>query len=154
MKLKHLFGSVFLTPKEKVENILKKYQIENYTINTDLSVDVDGNIDFRFADLKIIPAKFGKVTGSFNCSNQQLTTLQGCPKEVGGDFYCYNNNLTSLEGAPKEVGGDFSCENNKLETLQGCPRDIGGEFNCSKNPHLKSLDGVGNVGEQIISDIS
>jgi len=59
-----------------------------------------------------------------------------------------------LEGAPKEVGGDFSCENNKLETLQGCPRDIGGEFNCSKNPHLKSLDGVGNVGEQIISDIS
>jgi hypothetical protein len=52
--------------------------------------------------------------GHFSCSdNSSLTSLEGCPKEVGGYFWCYSNSsLTSLKGCPKEVGGDFYCYNN------------------------------------------
>ena len=33
-------------------------------------------------------------------------------KEVGGSFNCSHNQLTSLEYAPKEIGGDFNCNDN------------------------------------------
>ena len=51
-----------------------------------------------------------KVTGNFDCGNNNLTSLKGSPKHVGDDFDCYNNNLTSLEGAPKHVGSSFWCD--------------------------------------------
>jgi hypothetical protein len=50
-----------------------------------------------------------------------LTTLEGCPKEVG-DFLCKNNQLTSLEFCPTEIGGDFSCRDNKF------PKDFDDSF--------------------------
>ena len=31
---------------------------------------------------------------------------------VGGNFSCWNNQLTSLQGAPTEVGGHFFCKDN------------------------------------------
>ena len=71
--------------------------------------------------------------GDINCSNQNLTSLEGAPEEVGGSFYCYDNELTSLEGAPRIVGGDFSCSDNKLTSLKGAPEKVGGRFWC-KNP--------------------
>ena len=54
------------------------------------------------------------VTGYFDCSNNNLTSLEGAPKEVGGDFDCSDNKLISLEGAPKEVGGGFDCYDNPV----------------------------------------
>ena len=55
--------------------------------------------------------------GSFSCTNNNLTSLEGAPREVKGDFNCSDNNLTSLEGAPREVKGDFYCYNNNLTSL-------------------------------------
>ena len=48
--------------------------------------------------------------GSFDCRNNNLTSLEGSPKIVKGDFYCANNKLTSLEGIPfqKHNFTDFS----------------------------------------------
>ena len=118
-----------------IDSICQKYGIENYTINEDGSIDVDGNVDLSFRNLSKLPLKFGRVSGDFYCDRNQLTTLEGCPKEVGGNFWCYNNNLTSLEGCSSDVivGGYFDCCNNKLTTLEGCPREVGGEFYCSNN---------------------
>jgi hypothetical protein len=62
MKLKQLFES---TSKQEVESILKKYKITNYTINDDLSVDVDGDVDLSHKMLSSIPVNFGKVSGGF-----------------------------------------------------------------------------------------
>ena len=59
------------------------------------------------------PIKFWN--GNFNCSYNQLTSLEGAPSEVGGYFWCSYNQLTTLEGAPKEVSGDFTCYNNKKQ---------------------------------------
>ena len=107
-------------------------------------------IDGKKRSIQLYDANGNKLDGEnavwkgyFDCSNNQLTTLEGAPKEVGGDFYCFHNpGLTSLEGAPKEVCGGFSCSNNQLTTLEGAPKEVGGYFDCSNNPGLTSLKGA------------
>ena len=117
-----------------MDAICKKYGIKNYAINPDGTVDVDGNVNLFGKVLKELPLKFGKVSGYFVCSHNQLTTLKGSPKVIGGYFNCGYNQLTTLEGAPKEVGGDFFCGNNQLTTLEVAPKEVGGDFDCSYNP--------------------
>ena len=122
---------------EDIESICRRYRITNYTINPDGTVDVDGNVDLgaepSLLISKRLPIKFGKVSGNFSCSDNQLTSLDGSPTTVGGHFYCMSNKLITLEGGPKEVGGAFFCNNNQLISLEGCPS----EFNfiyCKWNP--------------------
>ena len=105
-------------------------------------VDVDGDFNCRYSGLKnLMGVRFGSVSGNFDCSNNQLTSLEGAPQEVGKDFDCYSNQLTSLEGAPQEVGRDFSCENNKLTSLEGAPQEVEKDFDCYDNK-LTSLEGA------------
>ena len=151
--MKQLFESQFPTSKEEVNEVLKKYKIENCTINDDLTVDVDGDVDIYDGNLIFLPVKFGKVGGYFNCSCNGLVSLWGSPSEVGGSFDCSDNQLTSLIGAPREVGLDFYCRNNNLTTLKGAPREVGRRFICRNNPNLTSLDGIGNVEGEIRSDL-
>jgi hypothetical protein len=119
---------------EDIDSICKKYGIENYTINPDGTVDVDGDVYLHDNRLSKLPIKFGRVSGYFDCNFSRLTTLEGSPKWVGSNFYCNNNNLTTLEGAPSYVGGSFNCMYNKLITLEGVPKSIGWSFQCGYNP--------------------
>ena len=120
--------------EEEIKKICKKYKIENYTINPDESIDVDGDVDLSHRKLSKIPLNFNKVSGNFWIhNNNNLTSLEGCPKEVGKWFSCSDNNLTSLEGCPKFVDGRFSCSNNKLTSLEGCPNIIYSDFECAYN---------------------
>ena len=107
--------------------ICEKYNIENYTINDDGSIDVNGDVDLYNCNLTELPLRFNKVTGYFHCGGNKLTSLKGCPKWVGGFFYCTNNNLTSLEFSPDYVGGFFNCSGNHL-TDNYCDTEIGGNF--------------------------
>ena len=105
-------------------------------------VDVDGSFDCRGQMLSGFKGvQFGKVGGYFYCANNQLTTLEGAPREVRGDFYCSDNQLTTLEGAPQKVGGGFWCSDNQLTSLEGAPRKVGGDFRGHKN-QLTSLEGA------------
>jgi hypothetical protein len=81
------------------------------------------------------------VADSFDCSQNKLTSLVGCPKKVGNNFYCEYNLLTSLEGAPEMIGGTFNCFKNKLITLLGSPNKISGNFYCYNN-ELTTLEGA------------
>ncbi|MCK9477779.1 MAG: hypothetical protein M0R46_17840 [Candidatus Muirbacterium halophilum] len=127
------------TNTSEIEAICKKYNIKNYIINEDDSIDVDGNVDLSHEKLKVLPLKFRKVSGNFDCGYNQLTSLEGAPQSVGGDFSCYNNQLASLEGAPQSVGGDFSCSSNQLISLEGAPKRVGDKFWCYSN-NLKNID--------------
>ncbi len=137
----------FLNLHLKQRLICSKYGIKNYTINSDGSIDVNGNVDLSMKYLTSLPLKFNRVTGNFKCiglyweSNAKLTTLEGSPRIVGGDFLCSQNQLTSLEGAPEEVGGNFQCIYNELTSLQGAPKKVGGDFYCEYN-RLTSLEGA------------
>ena len=107
--------------------ICKQYGIENYTINSDGSIDVAGDVDLWGKSLTELPLTFNKVTGYFNCGYNNLTSLKGCPRWIGGNFDCGNNRLASLEFSPDYVGGHFWCEWNRL-TDNLCDTEIGGYF--------------------------
>jgi hypothetical protein len=83
----------------------QKY-LKNYTINPDGTIDVSGDVKLygKLGNMEKLPVKFGKVFGSFDCSYNKLTTLEGCPTYVGGYFNCHSNKLSTLEGCPNYVG--------------------------------------------------
>jgi hypothetical protein len=119
------------TDPKKIEiiNLCRLYNIRNYTINDDYSIDVDDNVDLSSKGLEKIPLKFNKVTGYFNCMANSLTNLENAPKWVDRNFMCqhqYNGSFTSLKGAPEHVGFRFDCHNNpNLISLEGLPSFIG-----------------------------
>jgi hypothetical protein len=100
--------------KNKIDALCKQYKIRNYTINSDGSIDVTGSVNLSGGDFTSIPLKFNKVKGDFDCANNNLTSLEGCPKVVTGYFFCQNNKLTSLNYCPKKVGIIFDFNNNSL----------------------------------------
>ncbi|MCK9475613.1 MAG: hypothetical protein M0R46_06835 [Candidatus Muirbacterium halophilum] len=128
------------TNTSEIEAICEKYNIKNYIINEDDSIDVDGVVDLSHEKLKVLPLKFRNVSREFDCNSNQLTTLEGSPQNVGGNFKCNDNQLTTLEGAPQRVGGEFDCSYNKLTSLVGSPKSVGGGF-YSYNNQLISLVG-------------
>lgn len=120
---------------------LDSMNIKNYTINKDLTVDVDGSINISYKKLNKIPIKFNIINGDFVCSNNKLKNLIGCPNIVKKTFSCNDGELTSLEGCPKEVGKIFWIANNKLTSLENCPTSVGGRFWGQLNP-LESIKGL------------
>ncbi len=138
-----------MTPSE-IHKICKEHDIRKYTINDDMSISVNGNVDLSYKNLKSIPIKFKEVGGGFYCSNNQLTSLKGCPETVGGSFYCSNNQLTSLEGCPETVSGYFYCGYNQLTSLEYYPGTVGGVFYCGHN-QITNFDGLPEFFERPIS---
>lgn len=159
--------------KEDLEDMLVSYSIENYIINDDGTIDVNGDVDLYGLHLKKIPFKFGKVLGNFKCNSNELESLEGCPYYVGRVFNCSQNNLHTLIGSPKFVGYNFICRvnylkdligspievcgsflvsNNDLKSLEGMTSEIGSDFNCYNNRDLKELDSVSNIEGNIYCD--
>src|SRR5271157_4889272 len=114
---------------------LDTYEVTNYVINDDLTIDVKGDVYLSYKNLTKFPdfIKFNHVSGYFSCDNNQLTNLVGCPSSVGDSFYCSYNQLTSLVGCPSSTGGSFACDNNQLTSLVGCPSSVDGDFCCYDN---------------------
>ena len=134
----------------EIEEICREYNIRNYTINEDGSIDVDEDVDLESKRLTELPLNFNEVTGNFYCNGNNLTTLKGSPKYVGGGFYCSHNYLTSLEFGPIEVDGIFNCSKNKLTSLEFSPEKIGFDFSCCNNPKLTNLYGISdNIGQYL-----
>lgn len=126
-------------------------------------VDIEG--DFKLKNnTHFIPVNFGVVSGYFSCSSRKLSTLEGCPVEVGDAFNCSEARLTSLVGGPQRVGGSyhcnknnltsllgaplsvksFDCSNNQLESLENGPQEVRDSFRCSSN-YLKTLQGAPQI---------
>jgi len=124
-----------------IKEICEKYGIQNYTINNDGSIDIDGNVDLYYRNLTELPLRFNYVSGYFSCNNNKLTSLLGSPKSVGGNFYCDNNELTSLKGGPQSVGGHFDCGYNQISSLEGGPQSVG-DFYCFNNPIHEKLGDI------------
>lgn len=146
--------------KDRIDSICKLYNITDYTINSDGTIDVNGSVVMTRRKLKQLPLKFGTVSEYFICSGNALTSLYGAPTKVGEDFDCGSNFLTNLEYAPIEVGGNyvcgfnnltdligspsithknFLCVSNLLTSLNGCPEEIHGDMHIGNNRHLQTL---------------
>ncbi len=60
MKYLRLFESF-----ENIDEICKKYNITNYTINKDGTIDVNNYVDLENKKLKKLPLNFNKINGWF-----------------------------------------------------------------------------------------
>ncbi len=125
---------IYTRKYKDIEDLLEKYNIYKYTINDDLSVDVDGMVDLYDKGLTKMPVKFRNASGDFYCNGNKLTSLEGCPEEVSGNFFCGHNQLTSLKYCPASVSGDFSCVANEIVKLDFIPDYVGGDFYIENNP--------------------
>jgi hypothetical protein len=107
------------------------YDIDPYTGVVNVNSDVNLN---NMKNVQVLPVRFGKVTGRFDCALSSLTTLKGCPHTVGNVFTCAGTDITSLVGAPTYVGNSFYCHDTHITSLAGVSKyftKIGGEFYCS-----------------------
>ena len=110
--------------EQEIHDICEKYDITNYTINPDGSIDVHNSVDLNGKVLTKIPIKFNNVYGNFDCSYNNLTSLENSPKWIKVSFFCIENSLTSLEGCPiSDMHYYFG--DNPLESLNG----FNGDYN-------------------------
>ena len=132
--------------RKQIDRICKEYNIQNYTINDDLSIDVYTNVNLSILGLKELPLNFNVVFGYFNCNMNNLTTLKGSPKICHESFYCSQNNLTSLKYLPENIAGYLDLSYNELTNLYGINK-VNGLIILYQNP-LESLDGYdGDYGK-------
>lgn len=145
--MKFLKRFKYLFTHKEIVKICDKYNINNYHINDDGTVDINGNVLIMFKHkMEKLPLKFGKVTGSFCVESNALRSLEGCPYYVGKDFQCRYNRLTTLEQGPDFVGGNYYCRNNNLTSLRGIPENI--KFlNIDDNPISKYWEQVSSYYE-------
>jgi hypothetical protein len=130
-----------LKTKKEIQLWLDTYNIQNYIINDDLTVDVDGQVRLFNKKIHEFPFQFGIIKGDFMLSRNQLTSLKGCPHTVHGSFDCSHNKLINLEYCPKVVYEDFHFQGNRVKELDYMPDIVSGSFKCGINP-INSLDGI------------
>ena len=86
---------MLLRKKEDIEAWLNEYHVQNYELIEDKKygyvVNVNGNVDLKNRKLRSIKIKFNEVNGFFDCSENQLKLLKGCPEIVNRGFSCNNN---------------------------------------------------------------
>ena len=127
----------------EIDDICYQYDIINYKINKDKTIDVYDHVDIIKTNLTEIPLNFNVVTGNFLFECNTLKSLKGSPKRVDGFFDVSYLNLKSLKYSPEYVGGDLSLEGNKLTTLKNIPKTKGQLFLHENN--LRTFNYLENV---------
>lgn len=132
--------------KYKIHNICKKYEIKNYTINSDGSIDVHDSVYLNGRNLTEIPLQFNYVWGSFHCHNNKLTSLKGSPKRLLGQYFqCQDNQLTDLEYFP--IVEDYTRSSvgmNPLKSISGYNGNID-LLSCENKDRLMRKQKLNNI---------
>src|SRR5271157_6515237 len=70
--------------KELIKKWLDEMDVEKYVINRDFTIDVFGSVYLYEKELEKFPdyIQFADIHGSFECGENKLTTLKGCPTYV------------------------------------------------------------------------
>lgn len=131
-----------LTNSTQIQAWLEKMQIKYYSIEPNLTVNVEQNVNLKAMNLSAIPVQFGEVKGAFIIQNNQLTSLKGVPHIIHGSFNCSGNKLEKLDYLPQKIKKNFSCDSNQLKTLEGLEKvEIAGSISCTLN-QLQDLKGL------------
>ena len=139
--------------------MIKKY---NQYIKESINLDIDpyGEEDWDEDNLLSV-LQIARRTGlpydqitQLNCSNNQLTNLEGIENLTNLVYLsCWNNQLTSLEGIENLIDLEYlSCERNQLTSLDGIENLINLKYLYCQNNQLTSLEGIEKLTNlQIIS---
>jgi hypothetical protein len=121
-------------------NVDRPLTVQDFDITEDGVVNVNVNCYMRRRTQDgRLPVQFGTIDGDFSLASMRIVSLEGSPQVVEGNFDCSFNQLTSLQHCPQSVM-DFDCSNNPLTTLQWCPR-VPAELLCD-NAQLRDLTSV------------
>jgi hypothetical protein len=117
----------------KIKEWLEKNSeyIEDYHINSDLSIDVHHRVnleEFCYNE-KMLPSyiKFNIIDGDF-VAPFTFISMRGFPKHIKGDFLFSNNRLTSLKHMPKIIDKDCCLRGFSREKLRKASKIKGGLF--------------------------
>ncbi len=99
--------------KKLIKSFCNRFNIKNYSINLDGSIDVYGLVNLDGYIDEELQIKFNIVSGYFFCSNSKINSFKNFPNFIGGEFDCYWNPLESLDGL-KIPYKNFYCINKKL----------------------------------------
>ncbi len=145
---------VDLTEKDDIIKWLNKNNVKNFEITQDNEINVKGpvNLAAKLENLSKLPVVFNKVEGNFDISDNELTSLEGCPKVVLKDFICLKNEIKTLKGSPKQVDGNFIIIHNHINSFKHSPKIVKGDYICSHNP-AKNLDGINTVEGDIFTNV-
>lgn len=131
-----------------IESKCNFYNIEDYSINNDLTIDVGMNNNFgvhiQNNNLEELPLNFRDVHGDFNCSINKLKDLKGCPLNVFGNFRAIDNSIDTLKYFPKYIEINANLTGNSLTSLEGISKDIGYGILLAKNK-IESLEYIQNT---------
>ena len=88
---------------------------------------------------------FTTCYGTFDCSECDIESLEGCPQWVK-NFLCSGCNfIKDLKGGPQTVRGGYTCDScNTLKNLEGSPREVI-NFTCSECSILSDLKGAPKI---------
>ena len=126
--------------KKEIQQICREYNINNYYINDDMSVNVNESVSFYRKRINKIPINFNIVRGDFDCGANNLEYLNtNIPERVGANFFCDKNQLKELNNIPKYVRGSFQCHQNNIERIDDLSNYIGQEINYDNN-NIRTLD--------------
>lgn len=124
---------------ELIYDTLLSLGMYDFKILNDLTVNVLHDVNLKKRGLTRLPLHFNKIEGYFDCSENNLISLEGSPKEVAGFFDCSSNQLTSLIGAPKKTLS-IKCQDNALTSLEGVPQNM--QFCLCSNNQINTLKGL------------
>jgi len=141
-----------------IEEWLKDHEVYNYTINDDMTIDVEGTVDFTNRGAKIYDGlpeyiNFNKIRGNFWAYQNDLISLRGVPEIVTKSFSCSQNSLTSFEHCPTFIGKDFFCYKNKFTSLDFFPKYVGHDIEIDDSFTEEEIRNICNVGNDIIIKI-
>jgi hypothetical protein len=96
----------------RFEDRIAKSQLDP---NSDGTFNYKGDLNFSFMDLLSlteIPIKFRVVRGGYDCSFNNLISLNNAPFYVYQSFFCTDNNLISYKDIPQIGKGTYSLKDN------------------------------------------
>jgi hypothetical protein len=115
---------------KQIENIIKShFNIGDYIIRRSGSVEITkGGLHIKRDSpyFSKLPVRFLSCVGSFNISESDISSLDGCPAEVNGNFYCNGNGkIKTLAGGPKIVTGVYDCSKTSITNFENGPDKVG-----------------------------
>lgn len=114
-------GNIGVGKNTMIKSWLKDIGITDYGITEKGFIDVYSDVCFLELSglyenykLEAFPdyIQFGTIYGKFDLSNCGMLHLKGCPIKVVKTFDCSQNELSSLDFCPKFVLGEFVCYDN------------------------------------------
>ncbi len=100
------------TIKEDIATWCDDNFISNYTIDDNLTVNVNSDVFLYLIPMETLPVQFGYISGEFLLGENGLTSLKGCPHTVEHDFTCGGNLISSLKYLPQTINGTIKLFNN------------------------------------------